>query len=335
MAGQPNVSSRPKGKAKVFLIAGFLGSGKTTLLKRILSWQTDLTGTVVLVNEYGKVGIDGALLKDAGSDVIELTSGCICCTIKSELEGTLKSIRDRFHPNRILLEATGVARPNAVVEMVENETLKKWMEIEKVVTVLDIRYWLNRENFGQFFMRQVEEANLILLNKIDLVSKDQVDQSLSQLQQAVPGCPIIPTAYCKIDPETLWRNHHDVKDRGIGIIDFYKPHPEDAHPHQHAPVDDDGARADGDNGYTSFDFSTYLPMAEAAFNKFLGTLPWQVFRIKGPVRFGERTVLLNFVAGRWSWDPWAGTSETRLVVIGWKIEAEKIKPALEKCIAPD
>jgi G3E family GTPase len=329
-------SSPQNNITKIFLIAGFLGSGKTTLLKRILSWQTDLTGTVVLVNEYGKVGIDGALLKDAGSDVIELTSGCICCTIRSELEDTLKRIRQRFHPQRILLEATGVAQPNAVVEIVENESLKGWMEIEKVVTVLDIRYWLHRENFGQFFMKQVEEANLILLNKIDSVSKKQVDQSLSQLQQAVPGCPAIPTAYCKIDPETLWRTpHHDVKEHGIGILDFYQPEAEHAHPRQHDLATEGVAEPDENNHYISFDFSTNQPMAEAALNRFLEALPWQVFRIKGPVRFPDRTALLNFAAGQWSWDSWDRTSETRLVVIGWEIEADKIKPGLEKCVVPD
>ena len=96
MAAHPDLSNRQNDKTKVFLIAGFLGSGKTTLLKRILSWQTDLSDTVVLVNEFGKVGIDGALLKMAGSDVIELTSGCICCTIKTELEDTLRRIRNFF-----------------------------------------------------------------------------------------------------------------------------------------------------------------------------------------------------------------------------------------------
>jgi G3E family GTPase len=332
-AMQPNLSGLQNGKTKVFLIAGFLGSGKTTLLKRILSWQTDLSDTVVLVNEFGKVGIDGALLKDAGSDVIELTSGCICCTIKSELEDTLKTIWKRFHPKRILLEATGVAQPNAVVEIVENETLKNWMEIEKVVTVLDIRYWLNRENFGQFFMKQVEEANLILLNKMDTAAKNQVSQSLSQLQQSVPGCQAIPTAYCKVDPETLWSaDHHEVKDRGIGIIDFYQPGADHAHPHQHDHVDKCASSSDEDTSYISFDFSTKRPMVESALKRFLEAVPWQVFRIKGPVQFPDRTVLLNFVAGQWSWDPWEGKSETRLVLIGWEIEAEKIMPDLEKCV---
>ena len=336
MAAHPNLSSRQNGKTKVFLIAGFLGSGKTTLLKRILSWQTDLADTVVLVNEFGKVGIDGALLKNAGSDVIELTSGCICCTIKTELEDTLRRIWQRFQPKRILLEATGVARPNAVVEIVENETLRNWMEIEKVVTVLDIRYWLNRENFGQFFMKQVQEAHLILLNKIDTVAKSEVHQSLNQLHQAVPGCQTIPTAYCKVDPETLWRvPHHEVNDRGIGILDFYQSGAGNVHHHQSGQADEGARVSDEDRGYISFDFFTNHPINEAALNRFLESVPWQVFRIKGPVQFPDRIVLLNFVAGQWSWDTWEGIPETRLVLVGWEIEGEKIMADLEKCIRSD
>jgi G3E family GTPase len=332
----PNLSDRQNAKAKVFLLAGFLGSGKTTLLKRILSWQTDLADTVVLVNEFGKVGIDGALLKNAGSDVFELTSGCICCTIKSELEDTLKTIWERFHPKRILLEATGVAQPNAIVEIVENESLKNWMEIEKVVTVLDIHYWLNRENFGQFFMKQVEEAHLILLNKIDAVTENEVSQSLNQLHQAVPGCRTIPTAFCKVDPETLWSvNHHEVSDGLIGILDFYQPAAEQIHAHQGEHASECDSVSDEDNGYISFDFSTNRPMDELALNRFLESVPWQVFRIKGPVQFPDRIVLLNFVAGQWSWDTWEGSPETRLVFVGWEIEAQKILPDLKNCIEPD
>ena len=330
---QSTLSGHQNGKTKVFLITGFLGSGKTTLLTRILSWQSDLAGTVVLVNEFGKVGIDGALLKNAGSDVIELTSGCICCTIKSELEDTLKSIWERFRPKRILLEATGVAQPNAVVEIVEAEALKNLMEIEKVVTVLDIRYWLHRENFGQFFMKQVEEADLILLNKMDTAEENQVLQSLSQLQEAVPGCQTIPTAYCKIDPEALWSTKHsEVNDRGIGILDFYRSDAAINRLHHHGHTDECAGDSDEDFGYISFDFSTNQFMDESALNRFLETVPWKVFRIKGPVKFHDRTALLNFVAGQWSWEPWPGKSETRLVLIGWKIEEEKIKPDLEKCI---
>ena len=103
-----------KSSADVILISGFLGSGKTTLLKRILAWDDDLSGTVVLVNEFGDVGIDGSLLKDSGSDVVELTSGCICCTLGADLRQSLHNIMERFIPSRILIEASGVVDPVSI-----------------------------------------------------------------------------------------------------------------------------------------------------------------------------------------------------------------------------
>jgi G3E family GTPase len=107
-------SDIPSSKTKVLVLAGFLGAGKTTLLKRILSWETDLSDTVVIVNEFGAVGIDGSLLADAGSDVVELTSGCVCCSLQADLNQTLKKIQKQFNPKRIFIEATGVADPLAI-----------------------------------------------------------------------------------------------------------------------------------------------------------------------------------------------------------------------------
>jgi G3E family GTPase len=138
MAESPfSPSSDLPGKASVLLLSGFLGAGKTTLLKRILSWQTDLTDTVVLVNEFGEVGIDGALLEVSGSGVVELTSGCICCTLSADLKQSLHAIWDRFQPRRIFIESTGAADPNGVIEVLMNEDLAGLLTIEKIVTVLD------------------------------------------------------------------------------------------------------------------------------------------------------------------------------------------------------
>ena len=323
-----------QGKTKIFLLCGFLGSGKTTLLKRILSWEKDLSGTVVLVNEFGKVGIDGAILKKAGSDVIELTSGCVCCTIKTELEQTLKDIYDRFSPKRILLEATGVAEPDAVASVLEDEDLKQRMEIQKIITVLDIKFWIGREVFGPFFMNQIKQANIILLNKIDTVDENKVAESLKEMREVIPECHTISTSYCKVDPEILWAEGQN-KTSGADLLEFYRPvHiPEDEHDHPHYSHDEihDRHNSDG-HGFIAFDFCENKPVDEACFKGFLEMAPWKLFRIKGPVRFPDRTLLLNFVGGKSEWETWDGDQGTRLAFVSWGVNGHEVIEKLKRCL---
>ena len=325
-------------KTKIFLLTGFLGSGKTTLLKRILSWETDLSGTVVLVNEFGKVGIDGMLLKEAGSEVVELTSGCICCTLKLELFQTLKKIWDRFHPQRILLEATGVAEPEAVAAILEHDELKEKMAIEKIITVLDIRFWKARENFGYFFMNQVKQADMVLMNKIDTAQPDQIPQALQEIRDTIPDSLVVPSLYCEIDPDTLWLGASKTVS-GTEITNFYQNkksmhpdrHAEDAHDHKH-PHDTHHDHAEEEIDYVAFDFSEKHPLDESRLNEILTQLPWELFRIKGPVRFADRTLLLNYVAGQTNWEEWDGDPQTRLAFVGWKMDGDAVLQRFKDCV---
>jgi G3E family GTPase len=312
-------------KTNIFLLAGFLGSGKTTLLNRILSWETDLSDTVVLVNEFGKIGIDGSIIrsKSSGRDVIELTSGCICCTLTDELIDTLVDIWERFRPRRILLEATGVAEPKSITEIIGSDLLRERMRIEKIITVLGIRYWLGRETFGPFFMNQVEQANLILLNKIDTVSRDRLQEAVADLRAKVPGCPVLPTLHCEVDPEVFWNRHTTLR-----LGNFYTSLPASA-----AGPDNDGSRNQDRITYDTFDFVSERPLDEALFDGFLKSLPWQLFRIKGPVRFHGRTALLNYTAGQTDWQKWEAPEPTRLAFIGWDIDTEELRRKLEACAA--
>ncbi len=138
-------------KTSVILLSGFLGAGKTTLLKQILSWDSDLSGTVVIVNEFGEVGIDGSLLKDTGSNVVELTSGCICCTLSSDLKQSLEKIHEDLKPKRVLIESSGVADPTAIRSVLSEGSLSRCMHLQKIITVLDAELWEAREAFGPLF----------------------------------------------------------------------------------------------------------------------------------------------------------------------------------------
>jgi G3E family GTPase len=321
-------------KADILLLAGFLGAGKTTLLKRILSWEADLSDTVVLVNEFGEIGIDGALLQDSGSDVIELTSGCICCTLSADLHQSLTRIWHRFTPRRILVEASGVADPKSISAVLQDPQIGQHMELKKIITVLDADFWGAREAFGPLFYNQLEMAHLILLNKIDLLAAEKIPQFLDEIHEAIPDSQVVPTIHCEIDPETLWTQSQP-KPIGLKPIQFFRPTGSNAESDLYAakPVGDEHDHHPAESvHFVTFSFQDSRIFDEARFKNFIDQLPWELFRIKGTVRFADRLEMLNFVGGKSEWSPWKGEAETRLAFIGWKIDKQETLKDLKRCL---
>jgi G3E family GTPase len=314
--------------ASVVLLSGFLGAGKTTLLRRILSWEGDLTGTVVIVNEFGQVGIDGTLLRDAGSDMVELTSGCICCTLSADLKQSLKRILARFDPERVLIESSGVADPGAIAEALTDAAIAERMRLEKTITVLDADFWEAREAFGPLFYNQLEMADLILLNKVDLVPAGKIPLFLDEMHDLLPRCQVVPTVHCGVDPDTLWSKPARKAKIDLKPIDFFQPSPlrdesaeENAHPHQHVDA----------SNYVTFTYESEERMDEARFQAFVQALPFELFRMKGPVRFADRCVMVNHVGGRCEIVPWPDENRTLLAFIGWNLSGETFLQQLNQC----
>ena len=328
------LGNQPEHKADILLLAGFLGAGKTTLLKRILSWEADLSDTIVMVNEFGDIGIDGALLKDSGSDVIELTSGCICCTLSADLHQSLTRFWERFKPRRILIEASGVADPKSITTVLQDPQIGQHMALNKIITVLEADIWRAREVFGQLFYNQLEMAHLILLNKVDLLAAEKIPQFLEEIHDAIPDCQVVPTIHCEIDPEALWTPAQP-KMTELKPIQFFqtaslngKPDSLNSHPagHEH-----DSHLAKSVN-FVMFSFRDAGILDETRFKNFIRNLPWELFRVKGTVRFADRLEMLNFVGGKSEWSPWEGEAETRLAFIGWKINADETLKDLKRCL---
>ena len=327
-------------KTEVILFSGFLGSGKTTLLKRVLSWQEDLSGTVVLVNEFGDAGIDGSLLQDSGSDVIELTSGCICCTLSNDLKQSLEGIWKKYAPRRILIESSGLADPTAIISVLRDPALTEKMEMKKVITVLDADFWEAREVFGPLFYNQLDAAHLVLLNKVDLLQKDRIPLLLKEIHEFVPDSRIVPTIRCNIDPETLWMEAKSKTVFGLKPIHFFHEMKMDADGKIFDRPEEE-ERNDGESrgrphvdasSYTTFSFHESRALDETCFHRFVSDLPWELFRMKGPVFFGYRKALINFVGGKAEWFPWEGNPETRLAFIGWNVSGEDTLKRLRDCV---
>lgn len=335
-----NFSSQRNKTAEVVLLSGFLGSGKTTLLKRMLSWEDNLSETVVVVNEFGDVGVDGALLKDSGSDVVELTSGCICCTLQIDLKQTLIQIRARFDPRRILIEASGIADPATIASLIQEPDIKPHMDLNKIVTVLDAECWKAREAFGTVFYNQLRFADLILLNKIDLFDRDEIRLFLKEIHEAVPQSRVIPTLYCRVDPETIWAER-SITDSDLNLVDFRDINllasrsPEGQH-HRHDYRDGEkqghNPKAGDADNYAAFSFQDPRVLDEACFKRFLEDLPWELFRLKGSVRFQDRTAFVNHVGGKSELTSWSGIPETRLTFIGWNVSGAETIKRLKNCL---
>ncbi len=302
---------------EVTLIGGFLGSGKTTLLRRILGWPGDLSSTAVLVNEFGKIGIDGDLLQGTGTPVVELTNGCICCTIQGDLLRTVTDVLDRFAPKRLLIEATGVADPKEILVTLRQPRFQDRLSVQKVVTVLDADFWKCREILGPLFYNQIRAADLVLLNKVDLLPPEDIPLFLREIQDLHPPCAVVPTLHCQIDPYVLWRGATLGEQEAEGLWE-----------HEHAAHE----TAD-DMGFVAFAFEEDVPFQEDRFRQFMGALPPQLYRVKGFAHLGERRYFVNHVGGKTEWVEKGGSGPTRLAFVGWNVEGDEVLEKLRACLS--
>ncbi len=324
-------------KVQIILLSGFLGSGKTTLLKHIMSFDTDMSDIVIIMNEIGEVGIDGMLVKNLGSDVVELTSGCICCSMSDDLQESIEEILQRFGPRYIIIEATGVADPESVSNVIATSNFKDMVELYKIITVMDAECWKVREVFGTLFYRQLKQADTIIFNKIDLLKKDDIPQCLNEIHNELPGSQVIPAVNCRIEPEIIWlkpslsrmvkntsdRNRRDRRSNHRGIFPYFD-HKTGTGGHQE--------KIFADTNFVTFSFSESHPLNETAFNRFIRELPYELFRLKGMVNFGNRTMMINSVGGKTEWAPWEDDSETRLAFVGWNVDPDVFLARLKACV---
>jgi G3E family GTPase len=317
-------------KTKVFIITGFLGSGKTTLVKRILNGSSDLSKTIVLVNEFGKVGIDGALIKNtATADIVELTSGCICCSLKIDLIETLERLSRQYAPERLVIEATGVADPLAISDALNYKTLQSHFQLEKIITVVDGDFWEARDAFGTVFKSQIRYADLLLLNKIDTLEKSDIPVILKEIREESEKGLVIPSLHCNIDPGIIWSGSEQKETSRVKDV-FLKPY--DPEKDLYSPLNGEGINTAKEAGFISFVFQTTMPLDKESFMAFLCDVPLELFRIKGPVRFAQNTQMLNFVGGKSDWQEWPDTVHTCLAFIGWNVVEDLILEKINQCM---
>jgi len=213
------------------------------------------------------------------------------------------------------------------------------MQLGKVITVLDAELWEAREVFGPLFFSQMKMADLILLNKIDIQGKGKIPQYLNEMHDVFPDTQVVPTIRCNIDPETLWTDADAKKKYKIKPTHLFKEilldgggsHGSNGRHHHHEDHGNGGHVNDASH-FVTFSFRDSRVFDESRFKAFVDTLPWELFRMKGPVRFQENMTLVNFVGGRSEWLPWEGDPGTQLAFIGWDVDGADILKQLKECI---
>jgi len=295
-------------RTPITLITGPLGSGKTTLLRHILA--TRPAKIAIVMNEFGEIAIDTKVIEGENVRIAELGGGCVCCSLLGEFEAAVTEIIKKVAPEIIIVETTGLAEPEALVFNIQ-EALTD-CRLDGVISVIDADMLVRFPELGHSTRLQIEGADILLLNKIDLVDAKQTEPLESKLREINPGAAIIRTERCRIDPEVLF---------GIPRSREKKIAPPK---HEHQPE------------VESFTFSSNKTFSRECFERFADRLPASVVRAKGFVRFRNGVQLFNFVAGRSELEPFEA-SRTELVFIGKEIAAEKsaILHALEECTKPD
>ncbi|BAU64107.1 Putative GTPase, G3E family [Stanieria sp. NIES-3757] len=274
------------------ILTGPLGSGKTTLLRHILTVIPQKLA--ILMNEFGEIAIDSKILQGKNVEMADLGGGCVCCSLLGEFEAAVDEVIATVNPDRIVVETTGVAEPDALVFDIQSSLPQ--VRLDGVVTVIDADGMVAYPQIGHTTRIQIESADLILLNKVDLVSQTQLETITKKLESFNDLASIVQTVCCQIDPDLLF---------GIGRERLQAPID-----HKHQPE------------FESFSYTSQAVYDRALFNEFAYTLSPVVYRAKGFVRFSEATYLFNFVAGRWELEPFEATA-TELVLIGKQITAQK------------
>ena len=315
----------PEDKLPVTLITGFLGSGKTTFINQLLENATDLR-IAVLVNELGQIDIDGKLIRSKDKNKVELTNGCICCSINDSLmQSVVDILARRDTVDYLVVETTGVADPLPIMQTFLATELWSFTRLDAVITLVDAESFdletlYNSEVAGQ----QILYGDILVLNKVDLVNSDRLQSLQKDLKDFRPTVRILSSSYGQVPWEllldvNLTKRETLIQDQLLGSV----------LPKKSTHLQDDG--------FISIEFSSLKPFAIRSFQQFLDNqLPVDVIRGKGVLWFeesderhvfqlcGRRITLENA--------PWEDPPKTELVLIGRNLDSPNLQQQLQKCV---
>jgi G3E family GTPase len=328
----------------VDIVFGFLGSGKTTFISQVLKEWGSAEKTVVLVNEFGEVGIDGDLLAAQGGNVVEMPSGCICCTLQADFRSQLLEITNTIKPERIIIEPTGVATITQIRSIIDAQLFEDMIRRVNNILIADATGFMGLYKANRHFVEsQVKNAVIVLLNKCDKVDKHKASITRSAISAINPEVSVMMTEFGVVDREEYrlalsttpgsqnepWQDDHD----RVGGTAHPDMEESEHGQHAHLQTEEDGL------GYethgcvledVSFDkqaletFFLELSAPEAS----LG----EIVRAKGIFRIGDKGILMELASGEYSSQPMGELKQSKVSIIGRKLNRKMIDAAINRCM---
>ncbi len=290
-------------KTPIVILTGYLGSGKTTLLRRLVDLSEQRLA--ILMNEFGELAVDARIVAGKNIQIAELEGGCVCCSLLGDFEAAVRELVETVAPDEIVVETTGLAEPDALIGDIQ-ENLPDF-PIDAVVTLIDADATLRFPSIGHTGRIQIESADLLLLNKIDLLSEEQRRHAREIVRAINPSPLLLETVRAQIDPALIFG-------RPLRKREARKSREADKEEAHWSPME-------------SFELSLDKILDRDRFEKWVDQLPSQVYRAKGFVEFPEGVFLFNFVAGRFELTPFPERDRLGIVFIGEKIVT--LRPMLE------
>ena len=331
---------------RINLLFGFLGSGKTTLVRHILGERGAERPTAVIVNEFGEVGVDGEVIAGNNVDLVELTSGCLCCTLRGSLMSAVEELREKAAVERIIVEATGVASPGDMLEDLSDSTIAHELDVGPLVTVVDApKFTRLQEMLGEFYEDQVENADVLVLNKIDLATVEELDEAMAAVRAINPDATLLfaeqgdtdlallldgpeselltqtkAEAGVRFRPDSNLGDHH--------THDHDHDHDHDHHGHDHR--DHDSGSGGGHSHAPAESFVMDVPgefSSEDLADAF-ASMPGNVWRSKGFLTVDGEPSMLQFTMGQLEIERAPARERFYLVMIGKDLDRTAVESAV-------
>lgn len=232
---------------KIDIFSGFLGAGKTTLIKKLLQEALDASKVVLIENEFGEIGIDGGFLKEAGVEIKEMNSGCICCSLVGDFGSSLKEVIETYHPERILIEPSGVGKLSDVMKAVQDVDTDAEVALNSAVVVVDAnKCKMYAKNFGEFFLNQIEHAGTIILSRTADIQEKKLNTALEIIREHNAKAAVITTPWDELDGKKILETIENAKDLEAELMaevakmhEGHEHHDHEGHDHHHEGHDHD------------------------------------------------------------------------------------------------